>query len=59
MIGYVAKDDDGSIWLHNKYPDKEGDYWLSDNMFQLPDYEFPELQNIKEPTKIEINIKRI
>ena len=62
MIGYVAKDDDGTIWFHRVHPKylKDSYYggWFSGlNSFELPRDEYPEFQSIIKPIKVEINIK--
>ena len=64
MIGYVAKDKNGEIYLHrdkHEY-DEELEGWYSEpDMLHITD-EFPEFDNISsddEPVKVEINIKRV
>lgn len=64
MIGYVAKDEDGKIYLHTEepiYEDELGGWYSSTNMFDITG-QFPEFDNMSyknEPIKVEINIKRI
>ena len=64
MIGYVAKDEDGEIYLHIEKPvyEDELDAWYSYlDMINITG-QFPEFDNMSytdEPIKVEINIKRI
>ena len=64
MIGYVAKDKDGEIYLHTEEPayDDELKGWYSTpNMINITN-QFPEFDIMSytdEPIKVEINIKRI
>ena len=64
MIGYVAKDEDGEIYLHIEKPvyEDELDAWYSyPDMINITG-QFPEFDNMSytdEPIKVEINIKRI
>ena len=64
MIGYVAKDKDGEIYLHTEepvYEDELSGWYSSPDMINITG-QFPEFDNmsyIDEPIKVEINIKRI
>lgn len=64
MIGYVAKDKDGEIYLHTEKPIYSSDVvgWLSSPDMISITGQFPEFKNMSytdEPVKVEINIKRI
>lgn len=66
MIGYVAKDKNGEIYLHKELPKYEdnGVYkgWFSscDELNITNEFsEFDDLKYTDEPVKVEINIKRI
>ena len=64
MIGYVAKDKDGEVYLHTEYPyyDYYSECWLSSPEEINITNKFSEFDNIScedEPIKVEINIKRI
>ena len=64
MIGYVAKDEDGEIYLHIEepvYEDELGAWYSSPDMINITG-QFPEFDNMSyknEFIKVEINIKRI
>ena len=64
MIGYVAKDKDGEIYLHTEEPVYEaelGSWYSSLAMINITG-EFSEFDNMSytdEYIKVEINIKRI
>ena len=64
MIGYIAKDGDGEIYLHVSKPeyDKDFDAWFSEpNSINITG-NFPEFNSIScndEPTKVEIKLERI
>ena len=64
MIGYVAKDKDGEIYLHTEKPiyNYKFDGWDSYPAMINITGQFPEFDNMSykdEPIKVEINIKRI
>ena len=64
MIGYVAKDEDGEIYLHTEKPVYEyelgGWYSYPDTIDITGQFsEFDNMSYIDEPIKVEINIKRI
>lgn len=65
MIGYVAKDKNGEIYLHREKPNYESDCegWFASSPDSLCiTNNFPEFDNIShtdEPIKVEINIKRV
>lgn len=63
MIGYVAKDRDGEIYLHTEKPTYDSDFeeWFSGTETNITG-QFPEFNNMSytdEPVKVEINIKRV
>ena len=64
MIGYVAKDKDGEVYLHTEepvYEDELGCWYSSPDMINITG-QFPEFDNMSykdEFIKVEINIKRI
>ena len=64
MIGYVAKDKDGEVYLHTEEPFYEADLggWYSSSEIINITRQFPEFNTISytdDPIKVEINIKRI
>ena len=62
MIGYVAKDYDGTIWFHKTYPEynRASKGWISGiDTFEIPRDEYPEFQSIVKPVKVSLNIKII
>ena len=66
MIGYVARDEDGNIYLHRTEPVIEEfarrKAYYSEYFFVLFDDDFPELKDItfdNSPVKVEINIKKV
>lgn len=64
MIGYVARDKDGSLYLYDNCPVYEEEYggWFgSPDMINITNQcdEFDDLHYTDEPVKVEINIKRI
>ena len=64
MIGYVAKDKNGEVYLHIEEPVYEvelGGWYSSPDMINITG-QFPEFDNMSykdELIKVEINIKRI
>lgn len=64
MIGYVARDKDGEVYLHIVKPTYKYAYegWYSNpDMINITN-QFPEFDSMSykdEPIKVEINIKRI
>lgn len=64
MIGYVAKDKDGEIYLHTEKPTYSTKYeaWCSNTeMFDITKG-FPEFDNMSyadEPIKVEIKLERV
>ena len=67
MIGYVARDLNGSLWFHYEKPKrKEGlgrdMYWESnDKTFQVYDSDFPEFKELKwtdSPMRVGMNIHK-
>ena len=64
MIGYVAKDEDGKVYLYTEKPTFNIDYeaWFSNgDMFNITETfpEFNDMSYTDEPVKVEINIKRL
>lgn len=64
MIGYVAKDENGDVYLHIEKPtyDDELEGWFSTKEMTDITGQFSEFDNMSytdEPIKVEINIKRI
>lgn len=53
---WIARDKDGSLWLHSKRPNKIGKIWLSNGEFeelQIGDNWFPEVKwSDKEPREL-------
>jgi len=64
MIGYVAKDKNGKVYIYSEEPtyDNELEFWISSNdMFEITN-QFPEFDNISykdEPIKVEIKLERV
>ena len=61
MIGYVARDKNGLIFLHKDKPelDKKLEGWFSNDFYELSDEMFPELTTLtyeNSPLKVEFNI---
>ena len=65
MIGYVAKDKDGEIYLHREKPNYDSNYegWFASFSVGLCiTNEFSEFDNLKytdEPVKVEIKLEKI
>ena len=64
MIGYIAKDKNGEIYLHREAPvyDEDLDGWFSSPDTVSITGQFPEFENISytdDPVKVELNLKRI
>ena len=64
MIGYVAKDKDGALYLYNEKPeyDKYNEIWVAaPDMINITGQfsEFDNMSYTDEPIKVEINIKRV
>lgn len=64
MIGYVARDKDGSLYLYDNcpsYEEKYGGWFASPDMIDITE-QYPEFDDLKytdDPVKVEINIKRV
>lgn len=67
MIGYVARDLNGSLWFHYTKPKRKEAagrmmYWCSDEKtFQIHDSDFPEFKNLKwqnNPVRVKFQIHR-
>ena len=64
MIGYVAKDKSGEIYIHPELPSYENEYG---GWFSIPDTlnitgKFPEFDNMSytdKPIKVEIKLERV
>lgn len=64
MIGYVAKDADGDVYLYNRKPSFDETYrgWLTDcDMLNITNKfsEFDRISYKDEPIKVEIKLERI
>ena len=64
MIGYVAKDRDGEIYLHTEEPfyDDDAECWFSSPEEVRITGQFPEFDDMSykdEPIKVEIKLDRI
>ena len=65
MIGYIARDGSGSLYVHYTLPVRCDDtqwWWSDDDAFEVKSEVFPEFNNLSyndDPVKVEINIKRI
>lgn len=64
MIGYIAKDRDGKLYLYSKKPKYDTIFkmWFSGQKVIEITNKFPEFDSMSytdEPIKVEINIKRI
>ena len=64
MIGYVAKDRDGEIYLHTEEPfyDDYAECWFSSPEEVRITGQFPEFDDMSykdEPIKVEIKLERI
>lgn len=62
MIGYVARDKTGELYLYNDLPiydEKYGGWFASPDMINITGYfpEFDDLHHTNDPVKVEINIK--
>lgn len=64
MIGYIARDKDGSLYLYDNcpvYEEKYGGWFDSPYMMDITGH-FPEFDNLTwkdSPVKVEINIKKV
>lgn len=66
MIGYVARDLDGSLWFHYIMPHRENDikktWWGSnDKAFEIFDSDFPGFENLTwkdAPVRVGFNIHK-
>lgn len=65
MIGYVAKDKSGEVYLHTEYPNYDDVYaqcWFSSPEEINITNQFPEFDNMSytdEPIKVEIKLERV
>ena len=64
MIGYVARDKDGSLYLYDNcpvYEEKYGGWFGSPDMINITNKydEFDNLHYTDEPVKVEINLTKI
>lgn len=64
MIGYIAKDKDGQIYIHTEKPEYNDDFnaWFScpDCINITGEYsEFDNMSYTDEPIKVEIKLERI
>ena len=66
MKAYVARDKDGSLWVHYRKPKKENSlkktWWGSDDReFQIYDFDFPNFKDVTwegNPVEVELTIER-
>jgi len=64
MIGYVARDKDGSLYLYDDcpvYEEKYGGWFASPDTIDITGH-FPEFDNLTwrdSPVKVEISIKKV
>ena len=64
MIGYIARDANGSLWLHKDCPKNNSTFgtWTSDEFMELRNVYFPEFNTLcykDEPVKVELIIKKL
>ena len=65
MLGYIARDKNGELYLHKNFPQYQDEYegWFSDTFCLLNvTNEFTEFEDLKytdEPVAVEINIRKI
>lgn len=64
MIGYVAKDKDGEMYLHTEEPIYDGyaECWFSSPEEVRITEQFPEFDNISytdKPIKVEIKLRKV
>lgn len=66
--GYVARDENGSLWFHFTKPHRENDiektWWGSnDKSFEIYDFDFPEYADLNweesEPVEVELTLRRV
>ena len=59
ITAWVARDEDGGLYIHTLEPNKENDFWigLGDNLV-IDRHLFPRVKwEDEEPTKVELTIK--
>ena len=65
LKGYIARDEDKSLWFHKKKPNRIDmgpqifSWFQSDGQFQLDEDLFPSLTWEDEPVKVELIIRQI
>ena len=65
MIGYIARDKNGELYLHKTFPHYEDKYgceaWFSEDFMNITNEltEFEDLKYIDEPVAVEINFRKI
>ena len=64
MIGYVAKDKDGEVYIHIENPIYDGNFkeWFSSEGMICITGKFPEFDSMSytdEPIKVEIKLERV
>ena len=59
IIGWVARDEDGGLYIRTLEPNKENDFWIGLGVNLVIDrHLFPQVKwEDKEPTKVELTIK--
>jgi hypothetical protein len=64
MIGYVARDLDGTLWFHYQKPKRNNSgEWISDadRSFEIEDKDFPEFKSLTwkdKPLRVGFNIHK-
>ena len=64
MIGYVARDEDGSLYLYDslpEYSEELGGWYGSPDMINLTNQcdEFDDLKYTDEPVEVEIKLEKV
>lgn len=64
MIGYVAKDRDGGVYIHSEHPLYDNNYggWFSSPDCLCITNKFPEFEDLKytdTPVKVEIKLEKV
>ena len=63
VTGYVARDENDTLWFHFRRPRRTIDVWEStDDNFYIPEEYFPDFIGLEwkdKPVKVEISIEKI
>ena len=57
---YIARDEDGSLYLYDNLPEKRNEYFMPDrgyNSIVLDDELFPEITFSNSPQEVELKVK--